>query len=117
MRQRSRERAYWMAYGDRLRLVRAVLGITEAQAAEAHGVTVQTYKRWEAGGPQRGAGPAIDFAETYDVSLDWLIGGRASLLKKHLSFNPGGKLAILPVTIPDWRQAHNRLSGSGPRAA
>jgi transcriptional regulator with XRE-family HTH domain len=113
-------RAYWKAYGDRLRLVRLLLGISEEQAADAHGVTVQTYKKWEAGGRQRGASRART-SKNYDISIDWLFSGRANLLKKQIAFNPGGKLAILPVTDSEWRQRrrglHNLHGGSPPTAA
>ena len=42
---------YDRAYGRRLRLTRIALDITEAEAAAAHGVTLRTYRRWEAGFP------------------------------------------------------------------
>ena len=44
---------YDRAYGRRLRLTRIALDITEAEAAAAHGVTLRTYRRWEAGSPAR----------------------------------------------------------------
>jgi hypothetical protein len=38
---------YFRDYGRRPRLARLTLGITETEAAAAHGVTLRTYRRWE----------------------------------------------------------------------
>jgi transcriptional regulator with XRE-family HTH domain len=85
---------FWRDYSHRLRVTRLALGITEADAAEAHGVTLATYQKWEAGCRQLTVGFAIRFAEKYEVSLDWLIEGEAGNVGRHLA---GGKVAILPV--------------------
>lgn len=83
---------FWLAYGHRLRVTRAALGITEHAAAEAHGVTLATYRKWEAGCKQRSVLPALRFMKMYDVSADWLLGGEATEVRHHLQ---RGKVAIL----------------------
>ena len=87
----------WHAYGRRLRLVRAALDISEVEAAAAHGVTLRTYRRYEAGAPQRAGEGFLNFAAKYDVSLNWLISGDGTHLGRHLSKNKWGKVAILPA--------------------
>jgi transcriptional regulator with XRE-family HTH domain len=73
----------WRAVGHRLRVARIVLGITEEQAAADFGVSLQTYRRYEAEARQRGRGwghcrlrRIVGFAERYDVDLDWLVKAR-----------------------------------------
>jgi DNA-binding XRE family transcriptional regulator len=84
---------YWPAVGHRMRLTRFALGITEKEAAAAWGVTLTTYRRYEAGAPQRSSGPTLRFSEVYDVSFDWVICGETARLKRRLT---RGKVAILP---------------------
>lgn len=47
----------WRAVGRRLRVTRSALGITEQKAAEVFGISLRTYRRYEAGQPQRSAAP------------------------------------------------------------
>jgi transcriptional regulator with XRE-family HTH domain len=42
----------WPEIGRRFRVARLVLGLTEQEAADAYGVTLRTYRKWEAGGQQ-----------------------------------------------------------------
>ena len=85
-------------YGRRLRLTRLTLGVTEGEAAAALGITLRTYRRWEARRwPPVSAGPVLAFAEIYDVNIDWLIKGEGFGLKPHLTVRTAGKLAILPL--------------------
>jgi transcriptional regulator with XRE-family HTH domain len=73
-------------YGHRLRIARLTLGVTEREAASALGITLRTYRKWEARRwPPVQAGPVLAFAETYDVNLDWLISGKGFGLKPHLT--------------------------------
>jgi transcriptional regulator with XRE-family HTH domain len=70
--------------GERLRFARTQLNISEEEAAHAFGVTVRTYRRYEAAKPgswTRGPifyyaspGGLIDFADIFGVSLNWLCG-------------------------------------------
>jgi DNA-binding XRE family transcriptional regulator len=49
MKPRSERETFYMALGERLRLTRKTLGISEQEAAEAAGVSVRTYRKWEKG--------------------------------------------------------------------
>lgn len=49
-RQKHRDEFY-RAFAERLRFARAQLGISEQEAAYAFGVTVRTYRGYEAGKP------------------------------------------------------------------
>ena len=85
----------WHLVGRRLRVTRLALGITEQEAAAAHGVTLRTYRRWEAGARQtNNPRYLLNFAEKYDVSLDWLLIGEAAGVGSHLAKNAKGKIAI-----------------------
>src|SRR5262249_51649755 len=89
-------RNYWLDYGHRLRVTRIVLGISENEAAAAHGVTLATYRKWEDGRPPRSCKSYLVFAAKYDVNLDWLIAGEAAYIGSHLSKLAPGKVALLP---------------------
>jgi hypothetical protein len=65
------------AFGERLRFARAQLNISEQEAAYAFGVTVRTYRRYEAGKPWERS-TWVDFADTFGVSTDWLISGEGT---------------------------------------
>lgn len=70
------------AAGERLRITRIALDLTEAQAATGFGVTVRTYRRYEAGRMPRYADPIIAFCSKHDISVDWLIVGDSSRLRR-----------------------------------
>jgi transcriptional regulator with XRE-family HTH domain len=97
-------RNYWRDYGHRLRVTRIVLGISEKEAAAAHGVTLATYRKWEDGRPPRSGKPYLAFSAKYDVNLDWLIAGEAANIGGHLSNRAPGKVALLPVRGPLYRR-------------
>jgi len=101
-------RNYWLDYGHRLRVTRIVLGISENEAAAAHGVTLATYRKWEDGRPPRSCKSYLVFAAKYDVNLDWLIAGEAAYIGSHLSKLAPGKVALLRVKGPLYRRV--RLS-------
>lgn len=85
-------------YGRRLCVARLVLGVTEGEAPAALGITLRTYRKWEARRwPHVSAGPVLAFAEIYNVSVDWLVYGEGFGLKPHLTVRTAGKLAILPI--------------------
>jgi transcriptional regulator with XRE-family HTH domain len=86
----------WRAIGQRFRLTRLACGGTEKEAADAYGVTVRTYRKYENGQPLRN--DFLGFVEKYDVSVDWLIYGDPSRLGKHLSKLSEGKVAVLGRT-------------------
>jgi transcriptional regulator with XRE-family HTH domain len=90
----------YRAFGNRLRITRLTLGVTEAEAAAACCVTPRTYRRWEAGHPVSESNFGwLEFAEKYDVSLDWLWCGDGSRLGRHLTAKTNGTLAILPTIL------------------
>jgi len=64
------------AFGLRLRHIRMAFGFTEKEAATMYGVTVQTYKRYEAGQPMRGVQKGVDAARHLDVDLGWFFNGK-----------------------------------------
>jgi len=98
VRSHSAEKSrYWSDYAHRLRVARMTLGITETDAATAHGVTERTYRGWEVGKPQRASFGFLAFAEKYDISLNWLVHGEGFNLGRHLTVSSNGKLAILPI--------------------
>ena len=75
-----RRHAFFRSFGRRLKYARAQLCISEPAAAEAFGVTAKTYLRYEAGLPPRdGSLGYLDFADTFDVPLPWLLGMRGAL--------------------------------------
>jgi transcriptional regulator with XRE-family HTH domain len=87
----------WPEIGRRYRIARLTLGLTEKEAADAYGVTLRTYRKWEAGGRQTNRSDyVVRFAEKYDVSLDWLMVGDGSNVRRHLAQHAKGKIAILP---------------------
>lgn len=85
------------AIGHRLRVVRAALGLTEREAADAFGVTLRTYRRYEAGCVGNRPLTIVRFACRYAISLDWIIYGESDRIGPHLAKDAKGKVAILPV--------------------
>jgi transcriptional regulator with XRE-family HTH domain len=108
----------WRLYGHRLRVTRMALGITEKEAADAHGASLKTYRKWENGGPQRQKASALlHFAEKFDVSTDWLVCGETARVGNHLSKHAKGKIAILPAMGRIYRRRHNAQHEITPGAA
>lgn len=55
-----------------------MLNISEQEAADAHGVKLRTYRRYELGGRQTNDPRGVmAFCKAYGVSADWLVLGRA----------------------------------------
>jgi transcriptional regulator with XRE-family HTH domain len=65
----------WRAVGHRFRVARIALGMTEEETADACGISLRTYRRYESGGKQRSINPISRFTEKYDVYIDWLLLG------------------------------------------
>jgi len=103
----------WRAWGHRLMVTRLALGISEQEAADAYGVTLRTYRGYEAGKRSRGGG-WMDFAEKYDVSIDWLCSGDPGYLRPHLTKGTRGKIAILPAMSSRQRRNWLRNEAGGP---
>jgi transcriptional regulator with XRE-family HTH domain len=82
-------------FGDRLRMTRLTLGLTEGEAAAAANVTLQTFRRWEARRwPHERWGAVAAFAAAYDVNFDWLFLGDPGGLGSHLSKRTAGKVLL-----------------------
>jgi transcriptional regulator with XRE-family HTH domain len=89
---------FYRAVGRRLRITRLALNLSEAEAAAASGVTLRTYRKWEASYRRKNSHARLmAFCEKYDVSLDWLYFGDAFIAKRNLTSCAPGKVAILPV--------------------
>lgn len=77
-------------YGKRLRCLRTVLGVTEKAFAAAHPIALRTYRKMEAGTPVRLSNRKLmNFVETYNISLDWILDGRGSMFRRNRSRRKG----------------------------
>jgi transcriptional regulator with XRE-family HTH domain len=97
MPERRNNAAVDRAIGHRLRVARAALSISEKEAADAFGVALRTYRRYEAGFPGNLPLTIVKFARKYHISLNWLIDGESDRIGEHLAKGAKGKVAILPV--------------------
>ena len=86
----ARARVNWKAIGQRLKVIRLQLGISEIEAAAACEVSLPTYRQYEAGRPQRFGG-AVELAIKYDVNLDWLVLGEGTKLARDFRGRPTAK--------------------------
>jgi transcriptional regulator with XRE-family HTH domain len=75
----------WCAVYRRLPITRLVLGISKVEAAAAAGVSLRTYRKWEAGHNRPTNTGILALAFAYDVSLDWLVNGEFSWLLDRLA--------------------------------
>jgi transcriptional regulator with XRE-family HTH domain len=66
--------AFDQALGQRLKLTRLRLGITEQQAADAAKISLRTWRKFEAGGGGHKTLPIVCFAVHYDLGLNWCFG-------------------------------------------
>jgi hypothetical protein len=82
---------WWPAMGERMRLIRGALNLSEEAAAEACQVSLKT--RYEAGAQQR-TRAILNFSEKLDVCLDYLCRGDTRRLGRHLQITQS-KVAIL----------------------
>ncbi len=89
-------RISWRSVGHRFRVVQIALGITEQDAADASGVSLRTYRRYENGDRQR-CSSFVGFSGKFNVSVDWLILGEGTGLARHLVRHAPRKIVILPV--------------------
>jgi transcriptional regulator with XRE-family HTH domain len=98
--------------GQRLRIVRLAVGVTEQEAADAAGTTLRTWRKYEINGTLR-TGPLLAFADKYDISLDWLIDGDGGAVRSHLAKHAKGKVAILPAVGPRELKARATFAALG----
>lgn len=74
-RQQEYEAEFDLEMRERLPLIRKTLGLSEREAANAAGVTLKTYRKWEETGRVRSADPLRKLCDEFDVSLNWLMMG------------------------------------------
>src|SRR5579872_1204528 len=71
-------------FGERLRILRIVLGYTDARMADEIGISLRTYRKWEAGGTVRKWLPLQAFLDHHEVSYNWSLSGDGSNLRPDL---------------------------------
>lgn len=64
------------AVGNRLKVLRLMLGLTKAEMADANGFDRTNYGRFEAGARGLPREVAFHLAERYGITMDWLYRGR-----------------------------------------
>jgi hypothetical protein len=80
-RHRERQLRFYRDLGKRLIATREVLGISPEQAADAMGVTLKTYLKYEAGGCIRGSGAVENFCDEFQLSYNWMLTGDGRLFE------------------------------------
>jgi transcriptional regulator with XRE-family HTH domain len=108
---RSDNIALWRMESERLRILRAVLNLSEKQIAKALGVSLRTYRGYE-GGKQMTTNRLLSLCSKFKVSTDWLLCGDGRNLKPHLT-RKAAKVAILPIVQPSTRRRLERISKEG----
>lgn len=73
------------AIGQRLRLTREVLGLSQAEFADRCGIARNTYNQYEQGKNKPQLQLAIDMCERFNLTLDWLYRGDPSSLPYKLA--------------------------------
>jgi hypothetical protein len=96
-RRKARSLEWFRKFGDRLRVTRLALGITDVEAAAACLITLRAYRRRERGLPFHGFHFGfLSFAKKYDVNLDWLVAGRGDIWTKLPSRRQKPSLRVVP---------------------
>lgn len=65
--------------GERLRLLRSKLGLTQSEAARKFGILLTTWKKYEAGPSEPGSGALRGLADG-GVNINWLLKGEGEML-------------------------------------
>lgn len=78
MSTKNRKNNCHLEFGDRLRLARKSVEMTQIQAATEAGVSVQSWREYEAGRVEPAASKLAFFSRK-GVSLDWLISGEGQM--------------------------------------
>lgn len=66
----------------RLRITRKTLGLSERDAAAAAGVTIKTYRKWEAGGHAQSSVTLTRLCHELEVSVTWMVSGEGRFLAR-----------------------------------
>jgi transcriptional regulator with XRE-family HTH domain len=72
--------AFYLKLGERLPVAWKTLGISEGEAADAAGVTITTYRKWEKGEHVVSCDPLLNLCDEFHVSVDWIISGKGKFL-------------------------------------
>jgi len=95
--RKARSLKWYHAFGERLRVVRLALGMTDVEAASIGLITLRTYRKMEAGLPfHRWDHGFLCLSEEYDVSLRWLLAGIGDMWTKHSSQHRKPSLKLVP---------------------
>jgi transcriptional regulator with XRE-family HTH domain len=89
--------------GERLKILRLALGYDEKTMARLIGITLATYRKYEAGSEIRKWSSVVHFCGNHDIWIDWLMMGDGRCLRKVGT----GKVAILSTSTPqirEWRE-------------
>jgi transcriptional regulator with XRE-family HTH domain len=85
---------FYRGFGARIRTARIASGLSVQEAADAIGVSVRRFMRFESGQPFRGGHFALSiFARRFGVDRDWLLGGSGPRPRPRLTLIVGGKCA------------------------
>jgi transcriptional regulator with XRE-family HTH domain len=72
-----------MEVGDRLRLLRQKLGLTQSQMAQKLGVTLNTYQRYELGNRNLTVEKLQQLRKLFGVNLNWLLTGEGGMFESY----------------------------------
>ena len=68
------DKAFGIKFSERLRSSRKARGLTQQAAADAFGISLRGYCRWEAGEREPSLNVFAKIAKTFNVSADYLLG-------------------------------------------
>lgn len=63
-----------MRFGENLKQLRNIKGISQKQLAEDMNITLKTVSHWETGYSEPSIGQLINLANYFDVTIDELVG-------------------------------------------
>lgn len=89
------------AVGERLRILRLALGYDEKTMANLIGVSVATYRKYEAGSHIRNFENVAAFCCRHEIPLEWMLIGDGRFLPERVR---SGTVAILPTDTPRSRK-------------
>jgi transcriptional regulator with XRE-family HTH domain len=72
-----------MEVGDRLRLLRQKLGLTQSKMAQKLGVTLNTYQRYELGDRNLTVEKLQLLRKLFGVNLNWLLTGEGGMFEAY----------------------------------
>jgi transcriptional regulator with XRE-family HTH domain len=73
------------AIGERLRITREVIGLSQAELADSCGIARNTYNQYETGTNVPQIGKAISLCDKFGLTLDWIYRGDPSGLSYRMA--------------------------------